>query len=87
MGEGQEGQGIQEVKRSRSDKGYLWQEAVRSSGVPPPGKKGGSDQMKGSGTMFMGKLERVLRDWLQLSENSIGRGGGGEAIRRLGLGG
>lgn len=33
------------------------------------GKKGGRDQLtcqlKGSGSMFMRNLERVLRDWLQ----------------------
>lgn len=59
------------------------------------GKKGGRDQLlcrlKGSG--LWGTLKGFLRDWLQsclcfgeLSENSLGRGGGGEAIRRLGLG-
>lgn len=50
-------------------------------------------QLKGSGITFVGNLRRVLRHWFQsglhfgqLSEHSLERGGGTEAIRRLGWG-
>jgi hypothetical protein len=60
VGEGQEGQGIPEVKRSRATSG---RKTVCCSGVPPPGeeRRQGSAFVSAEGVWFMGNLERVFK--------------------------